>query len=175
MSVLFFNINYGATIYLIIKDRQLMEQVTRASNLKDIMRTPFSAYLSAVWRRIDKKTAGFVAVLLVLILFGDTLLPLLGHVLHVLIEVIESVLEHFLESVFHVSPRQAQVILFYSGLAIAIYLSWYLTRKAHSAALRVYATAQERRRSIASSAKAAAWFRIMVMVGALSATFYLFT
>jgi hypothetical protein len=93
----------------------------------------------------------------------------------VLIEVIESVLEHFLESVFHVSPRQAQVILFYSGLAIAIYSSWRLTRKAHSVALRVYATAQERRRAIANSAKAAAWFRTMVMVGALGATLYLFT
>lgn len=139
------------------------------------MRTPFSAYLSAVWRRIDRKTAGLVAALLVLILFGDALLPLLGHVLHVLIEVIESVLEHFLESVFDLSPRQAQVTLFYGGLAIAITLSWRLMRKVHSTALRVYATAQERRRAIANSAKAAAWFRTMVMVGALGTTLYLFT
>jgi len=36
MSALFFNINYGATIYLIIKDRQLMEQVTHASRWKII-------------------------------------------------------------------------------------------------------------------------------------------
>jgi hypothetical protein len=110
-----------------------------------------------------------------LILFGDTLLPLLGHVLHVLIEVIESALEHFLEPAFHVSPRQAQIILFYSGLALAIYLWWYLWRKAHSAALRAYATAQERRRAIASSVRAAAWFRTMVITGALGTAVYLFT
>ena len=138
------------------------------------MRTLFSEYLSAVWCRIDRKTAVLVTALFILFLFGDTLLPLLGHVLHVLIEVIESVLEHFLESAFHVSPRQAQIILFYSGLALAIYLSWYLLRKAYFTALSVYATAQERRRAIANSAKAATWFRIMAMAGALGMTLYLF-
>jgi len=152
-----------------------MEQVTHASRWRDNMRTRFSAHLNAVWQRTDKKTVGLVAALFTLILFGDTLLPLLGHVLHVLIEVIESALEHFLESAFHVSPRQAQIILFYSGLAIAIYLSWYLWRIAHSTALRAYSIAQERRRAIANSAKAANWFRIMAMVGALGTTLYLFT
>jgi hypothetical protein len=73
-----------------------------------------------------------------------------------------------------VSPRQAQIILFYSGLALAIYLSWYLLRKAYFTALSVYATAQERRRAIANSAKAATWFRIMAMAGALGMTLYLF-
>jgi len=133
------------------------------------------AYAIALYRRIGGKTVGIAVALVTLILFGDTLLPLLGHVLHVLIEVIESALEHFLESAFHVSPRQAQIILFYSGLALTIYLSWYLWRKAHSTARRVYATAQERRRAIANSAKAAAWFRTMVITGALGTAVYLFT
>jgi hypothetical protein len=138
------------------------------------MRTQFSEYLSVVRCRIDRKTVVLVTALFIFFLFGDTLLPLLGHFLHVLIEVIESVLEHFLESAFHVSPRQAQIILFYSGLALAIYLSWYLLRKAYSTALSVYATAQEHRRAIANSAKAATWFRIMAMAGALGMTLYLF-
>lgn len=141
----------------------------------ELLMTWLTTQVSALYRFIGSVTVGIMLGIPTLFLFGDTLLPLLGHVLHVLIEVIESVLEHFLESVFDLSPRQAQVILFYSGLAIAIYLSWYLTRKAHSAALRVYATAQERWRAIASSVKAAAWFRIMVMVGALGTTLYLFT
>lgn len=139
------------------------------------MRTPFSEYLSAVWCRIDKKTAGFVAALFTLILFGDTLLPLLGHVLHMLIEVIESALEHFLESVFGVTPRQAEIIVFYSGLPVAIYLSWCLSRKAYLATLCVCATAQENWCAKTDSAKVAAWLRTMITVGALGATLYLFT
>ena len=134
-----------------------------------------TAYASALYRWIGGKTVGVVVALITLILFGDTLLPLLGHILHVLFEVIESALEHFLESAFHVSPRQAQIILFYSGLALVLCFSWYLWRKAHSTARRVYATAQERRHAIASSAKAAAWFRAMVITGALGTAVYLFT
>ncbi|MDI1276967.1 hypothetical protein [Methylobacter sp.] len=139
------------------------------------MLTRFSANLSAYWRRIDKKTVGLVVALFISVLFGDTLLPLLGHVLHVLIEVVESVLEHLLEAAFGLSARQAQVILFYSALLIMLYLAWRLSRKAYFTALRVVATAQERGRAIANSAKAVAWFRTMVMIGAPGASLYLFT
>ena len=141
----------------------------------ELLITWLTAYASTLYRRVGGKTVGIAVALVTLILFGDTLLPLLGHVLHVLIEVIESALEHFLESAFHVSPRQAQIILFYSGLALVLCLSWYLWRKAHYTALRVYATAQERRRALASSAKAATWFRTMVIAGALGTAVYLFT
>lgn len=141
----------------------------------ELLGTWLAAYASALWQRVGDKTALVVVALTTLILFGDTLLPLLGHVLHVLIEVIDSTLEHFLESIFHVSKRQSQIILFYSELAIAIYLSWYLSRKAYFTALYAYSSAQTRWRAIASSAKAATLFRGMVMVGALSATLYLFT
>lgn len=141
----------------------------------ELLGTWLAAYASALRQRIGDKTVGVVVALTTLILFGDTLLPLLGHFLHVLIEVIDSTLEHFLESVFHVSKRQSQIILFYSELAIAIYLSWYLSRKAYFTALYAYSTAQTRWRAIASLAKAATLFRGMVMVGALSATLYLFT
>lgn len=141
----------------------------------ELLGTWLAAYASALRQRVGDKTVGVVVALTTLILFGDTLLPLLGHVLHVLIEVIDSTLEHFLESAFHVSKRQSQIILFYSELAITIYLSWYLSRKVYFTALHAYSTAQERWSEIASSAKAAAWFRTMVMVGALGTTLYLFT
>ena len=138
------------------------------------MQTRLFATLSPYWRRIDKKPLGLVAALFALILFGDSLPPLLGHVLHMLVEAVEWALEHFLEAVFGLSPRQAQVILFYSGLAITLYLSWRLSRKAYFTALYAYSTAMARWRAIAGSAKAVVWFRIMVMVGALSASLYLF-
>ncbi len=133
-------------------------------NKFELFGTCLAAYASALLQRVGV----IVALITTLILFGDTLLPLLGHVLHVLIEVIDSTREHFLESVFQVSKRPSQIILFYSELAIAIYLSWYLTRKAYFTALRVYAIAQEHRRTIANSAntlwgtRAATWFRAML-------------
>jgi hypothetical protein len=139
------------------------------------LRTRFAAYLSSVWLRIDKKTAGLVAALFILLLFGDTLLPLLGHFLHVLIEVIEAVLEHFLESVFDLSTRQAQIVLFYGGLAIAIYFVSCFSRKAYFTALRAYAVARARWHRIVESPKTVAWFQTMIIAGALGATLYLFT
>ncbi|MFZ2407607.1 MAG: hypothetical protein WAW41_20915 [Methylobacter sp.] len=137
----------------------------------DLLGTWLAVYASALRQR----GGVIMALITTLILFDDTLLPLPGHLLHVLFEVINSTLEHFLESVFHVSKRQSQIILFYSELAIAIYLSWCLSRKAYFTALHAYSTAQARWRAIASSAKAATWFRGMIMVGALSVTLYLFT
>lgn len=139
------------------------------------MRTQFSAYLGAVWRRIDKKTASLVAATFALILFGDTLLPLLGHGLHILYEMIESMAGHFLEGIFHLSKRQAEIIFFWSSLAIAIGLSWTLTRKAHRAARRAVTTVQERRRALAESATIMTWIRIALVISSLSATLFLFT
>lgn len=139
------------------------------------MPTRFSAHLSAFWRRIDKKTACLVVLALILLLLGDTLLPLIGHLLHVIIEVVESVLEHFLESVFGLSSRQAQIILFYSGLAIAINLLWRLTRKAYLSVLRVYGIVKAYVLAKTSDSKTDSWFRAMVMIGTLGATLYLFT
>jgi hypothetical protein len=146
-----------------------------------LLKTWLTACFSTMRQQVGNKTLGVVVVLNLLLLFGDTLLSLLGHLLHVLIEVIDSALEHLLESIFHISKRQAQIILFYSELLIGIAVSWYLLRKAYFTALHACSTAQPRWRAIASSAntlwgtRAAIWFRGMVMIGALGAAFYLFT
>jgi hypothetical protein len=66
--------------------------------------------------------SGLAIVLPTLILVGDAVLPTLGHVLHLLIEVIEVPLEHVLEHVFHLTPRQAQGVLAWTALAGVIYL-----------------------------------------------------
>jgi hypothetical protein len=131
--------------------------------------------LGAPWRRVDGTTAAIGLALLALILWGDTLLPLLGHGLHVLIEVVESALEHLLESAFHFSPRQAQVVIAWSGLALAIHLAVILSRKAYRAARRAYFAARARWRSVASSPQAALVFRTAVGAGALGAAFHLFS
>jgi len=132
-------------------------------------------YLNAYWQRINKKAVGLVAAVFVLILFGDSLLPLLGHFLHVLIEVFESALEHLLEAAFGLSPRQAQVVLFYSWLLITIYLTWQLLRKAYFTVLGLYETAMMRWQAWVESPRIVKWFRGMIMLSVFSASVYLFT
>ncbi|MDD1606509.1 MAG: hypothetical protein LUP96_07425 [Methylococcaceae bacterium] len=131
------------------------------------MQTQFFAYLCTIWCQ-NKKTVSFIVALLILLLFGDTLLPLIGHCLHLLIEVVESVLEHFLEAAFGLSARQAQLVLFYSAFAIAAYLSWYFVRKAY---FTVRHLVQTHWRSI----KTSPWFKPLLMFGALGATIYIFS
>ncbi len=134
------------------------------------MRTQFFAYLSAIWCQ-NKKTVSLAAISCILLLFGDTLLPLLGHSLHVLLEVVEALLEHFLESTFGLTSRQAQIILFYSAVVIIACLSWYLARKAYFYVREMYAVVQVQWRVI----KASPWFKALLMFGALGTTFYIFS
>jgi hypothetical protein len=134
------------------------------------MRAQFFAYLSTIWCQ-HKKTVSLAAILCILLLFGDTLLPLIGHSLHVLLEVVETLLEHFLESAFDLTSRQAQVILFYSAVAIIACLSWYLARKAYFYVTEMYAVVQVQWRVI----KASPWFKTLLMFGAIGTTFYIFS
>jgi hypothetical protein len=144
-------------------------------SILSLLTTWAAAHLSALWRRIDRKKAAIVLAFPVLILWGDTLLPALGHGLHVLIEIIELTLEHFLEWAFHLSPRQAQVVIAWSGLLLAIYLTVILLRKAYRAARRAFFAALARWRQLVDSADAGFWFRTAVVAGAsLGAALYLF-
>ncbi len=72
-----------------------------------MLKTWLAACFSIVRQQVNNKTLGVVVTLILLFLYSDILLPLLGHMLHVLIEVIDSALEHFLESAFHLSKRQS--------------------------------------------------------------------
>ena len=148
----------------------------------ELLGAELTAYASALYRRVGGKTVGVVVALVTLALFGDTLLSLfghglilLGHGLHILYEIIELMAGHFLEWAFHLSKRQAEITFFWSSLAIALYLSWYLSRKAHVAARRAYSTVRERRRAMAESAKIATWIRIALIISTLSAALFLFT
>jgi len=117
-----------------------------------------------------------------LFLFGDTLLSLLGHVLavlghglHLLFEFFESITGHILEEVFHLHKRTAEIIFFWSSMVVAIGLSWYLSHKAHIAALRAVTTARERRIELDESSKIMTGIRIALIISSLSATLYFFT
>ena len=117
-----------------------------------------------------------------LFLFGDTLLSLLGHALtvlghglHLLFELFESITGHILEEAFHLHKRTAEIIFFWSSIAVAIGLSWVLSRKAHIAALRAVTTVRERRIALEESSKIITGIRIALIISSLSATLYFFT
>ena len=136
----------------------------------------------ALYRFIGSVTVGIILGIPIVFLFGDTLLSLLGHALtvlghglHFLFEVFESITGHILEEALHLHKRTAEMIFFWSSLTIAIGLSWHLMRKAHRAALRVATTVQERRLALAEASKITAWIRISLIISSLSATLYFFT
>jgi hypothetical protein len=115
---------------------------------------------------------------------GDVLLSAIGQGLHILVEVIEVNLEHFLEKTFELTPRQAQFVLAYSALALVIYLCVYLTRKACAATQRAgRAAAALWRRALASAKSAQSsiinwrinWRIIVGILGAVGLAIYLFT
>lgn len=144
--------------------------------------TWLTAQAIALYRFIGSVTVGIMLGIPTLFLFGDTLLSLLGHGLtvlghglHLLFEVFESIAGHFLEEAFHLSKKAAEIIIFWSSLGVAIGLSWYLSRKAHRAALRVVTSVQERRLALAEASKITAWIRFALIISSLSATLYLFT
>jgi len=134
------------------------------------MSVQFFVYLKTLCYQY-KKTTCWVGAFFILLFFGDTLLPLIGHFLHLLLEVIESALEHFLEAVFGFSARQAQITLFYSFCIMMGYLAWYVARKVYFAGLQGYEIAQ----AFLRKPKVKAWIKAMLMFGALGTTVYIFS
>lgn len=98
---------------------------------------PIRFLLQALPQKSDRKTIGIAAAALILglilILFGDILLPLFGHGLYLLIELIEQESEDFLEFAFGLSTRQAQILIVWVGLPIIGYFLWRRLRKVFAA------------------------------------------
>lgn len=92
---------------------------------------------------VFRKLAWFLCGLLAILLFGDTLLHWTGSVLHVLLEVLELALEHFLESAFGVSGHTAQMLTAWIGFLVFLVLAIILFRQARKS-VRKHAAAWER-------------------------------
>jgi hypothetical protein len=144
--------------------------------------TWLTPHVSALYHFLGGITVSLVLGIPIVFLFGDTLLSLIGHALtvlghglHFVFEIFESITGHILEKAFHLHKRTAEIIFFWSSLAVAIGLSWHLMRKAHKAALRVATTVQEQRQALAEASKITAWIRISLIISSLSATLYFFT
>lgn len=133
-----------------------------------MMRNPFFVTLSSFCYQ-HKKTVSFMVAFFILVLFGDSLLHLVGHFLHILLEVVESMLEHFLEAAFGLTARQAQVILFYGFVMTIAYLTWIALRKAYMTTLHLIATFQ----AYWQSSRAKTVVKTVMVFGALGTTLYL--
>jgi hypothetical protein len=130
------------------------------------------------WLRwINYKWIIFGLLALDIALFGNLLLIGLGHSLQLLIEVIEVALEHFLESAFDLSPRQAQFVLAYSALVLGLGILAYAMRVAYLATIRAWIEAKALALKITEQVKIArknaTWKKISLALGAFGATFFL--
>ena len=76
--------------------------------------------LGSLAREFPRLTLLAATMLALLTPAGDILLPVIGHVLHLLIELIELPLEHLLELAFHLTPRQSQGVLAWTALFVLI-------------------------------------------------------
>jgi hypothetical protein len=119
----------------------------------------------AIGRRIR-----FVLAAAVLIGYWDSLLHLLEEALHLLIEVLEISFEHLVEAAFELSPREAQVVTAWTGLALAVCLAVVLVRKARTAARRALAEASARWkefRTFAASCWIGYWPQLIMAAAAI--------
>ena len=83
------------------------------------MRFSFQSNSPVSW--ITNKFVLLGASILVLIFFGDILLPWLGHILFILLEAVEEALDVLLETVFALTPRSAQMVVAWIGLVLLVY------------------------------------------------------
>jgi hypothetical protein len=137
------------------------------------------APIRIAWRWVNYKMLALGLLAVAFFTFGDVLLSAIGQGMHILVEVIEINLEHFLEKTFDLTPRQAQFVLAYSALALVIYLCVYLTRKAYAAAQRAgraaAALSQRALISVKSVQSSVNWRIIVGVLGAVGLAIYLFT
>ena len=89
-----------------------------------------------------RRRLAVLAAALLFALFWDSLLPIVGHLAHLLIEVVELPLEHLLEWAFHVSPRQAQGILAWTAAAGLMYGCGKLVRFVYQELLTIWSRLQ---------------------------------
>ena len=141
----------------------------------ELPKTPLVAGIVRLRHNTGDKPIGIMVSLVILLMFGDTLLPLLGHLLHVLHEVIDLTLEHFLEFVFGASKRQSQIIIFYFEIALVIGLIWHVSRKAYCNSRRACANIQENWQVKTGKGKAKACIKAALMISMLGTTFFLFS
>lgn len=86
-----------------------------------------------------KKIALVSAGAIVFVLFWDTVLPALAHLIILGLEVLEALMDHMLESVFGLDPWTAQLVTAWTGFFIGLKIAFVLARKLREVYRRVTA------------------------------------
>lgn len=133
-----------------------------------MLRRDFEKFKSAP--KAVKLTLG----LSIMILFGDQILSLVGHFLHVVLEVIELALEHFLESTFDLGRKQAQIVVFWTGFSILSCLAWFGLKRLYATSCAYCLNLRQEAKQWQRSHRKPAWAFILALSG-LGMTFFLFT
>jgi len=128
---------------------------------------------SLVKQRLRDQKVIYSILLAVLIIFGDTLIPAIGHVLYVALEIINSIIEHFLEHTFHMSPRQSEMTVFWGGMSVNFVVVFFVLRKAYIKTILLYEQAHIRWRAMQENPKTAIYIKIATLMGMLGLTFFL--
>ncbi len=77
----------------------------------------------------NKRLCIYAAAMLILVFFGDAILIFVAHCLHVMFELLASMIEHWLQAAFNLTERQAQIAFFYLFTSIAGCITWWLSKK----------------------------------------------
>ena len=110
--------------------------------------------------------------LLVMSLFGDSLLLFFGHSLHVFFEIITSLLEQGLQTAFDITERQAQIAVFYFGLITGSCITWRILVKTCRKCRALCKQANCRMKQVVDEAN---WLKIMFLFTALGTSVLIFT
>jgi hypothetical protein len=152
-------------------------EATGVTHMFNAFLASLRAWLALQWRSVNKKTAAVVGLGMVFYLFGDFLLPHIGHMLHLLLEVVELSSEHLLQEAFDLSHHTAEMITAYTGLGIASYAAYRLLKKAYALTLRAIEAARARfeifREAVMTHGLAHYWRQLAIAAGIATAAFYL--
>ncbi|MEQ1529588.1 MAG: hypothetical protein ABL925_09740 [Methylococcales bacterium] len=124
-------------------------------------------------QRIRDQKVIYSVIFGMLIVFGDTLIPAIAHVLYVALEIVNYIIEHFLERTFHMSPRQSEMTVFWGGMTINFVVLFYVLRKAYLKTILLYEAAQNKWRAMQEDPKTALYIRAAAILSTLCLTFFL--
>jgi hypothetical protein len=137
-------------------------------------------------QRICDKKVIYNVILVILIVFWDTVIPsighflpaighvlyAIGHVLYLALEVINTIIEHFLEHSFHMSPRESEMMVFWGGMIIDFVLLSYFLRKAYLKTIALFEDAKIRWRMMEENQKKAFYIKVAVVISMLVVPFF---
>lgn len=129
--------------------------------------------------RFGLKNVGIALTSLTLVLFGDIVVPAVFHFLHVIWEMVELVIEHFLESHFGLNPRQAEFVVAWMGILTMIGVFLKLVYEAYYYSVKLFYESQRKlhllKADMAANPAKMSLILSAISLGTVGATFLFFS